>query len=82
MEGGPPVFPPGFTCPAVLWIQLADFAFRIRDSHTAVSYTHLGRVFIGTDDDLARFADRRRRAVRQNEVDIVKRARDAHGRCV
>ena len=20
LEGGPPVFPPGFTCPAVLWI--------------------------------------------------------------
>ena len=38
-----------------------------------------GRALIGTDDDLARFADRRRRAVRQNEVDIVKRARDAHG---
>ena len=36
-------------------------------------------MLIGTDDDLARFADRRRRAVRQNEVDIVKRARDAHG---
>ena len=34
LEGGPPIFPPGFTCPAVLWIQLADFAFRIRDSHT------------------------------------------------
>ena len=33
-EGGPPVFPPGFTCPAVLWIQLADFQFRVRDSHT------------------------------------------------
>ena len=27
------MFPPGFTCPAVLWIQLADFAFRLRDSH-------------------------------------------------
>ena len=34
MEGGPPVFPPGFTCPAVLWIQPADFAFRLRDSHS------------------------------------------------
>ena len=34
MEGGPPVFPPGFTCPAVLWIQLAYLSFRIRDSHT------------------------------------------------
>ena len=33
MEGGPPIFPPGFTCPAVLWIQLADSAFRLRDSH-------------------------------------------------
>ena len=34
LEGGPPVFPPGFTCPAVLWIQLADFTFRLRDSHS------------------------------------------------
>ena len=34
LEGGPPVFPPGFTCPAVLWIQLAVFIFRLRDSHT------------------------------------------------
>ena len=34
MEGGPPVFPPGFTCPAVLRIQLADFTFRIRDYHS------------------------------------------------
>ena len=34
MEGGPPVFPPGFTCPAVLWIQLAELCFRVRDSHT------------------------------------------------
>ena len=28
------MFPPGFTCPAVLWIQPVPFAFRIRDSHT------------------------------------------------
>ena len=34
LEGGPPVFPRDFTCPAVLWIQFASFAFRIRDSHT------------------------------------------------
>ena len=33
MEGGPPIFPPGFTCPAVLWIQLADFSFRLQGSH-------------------------------------------------
>ena len=33
LEGGPPVFPPGFTCPAVLWIQPANFSFRLRDSH-------------------------------------------------
>ena len=37
LEGGPPMFPPGFTCPAVLWIQLAHFTFRIRDSHTVSS---------------------------------------------
>ena len=34
LEGGPPVFPPGFTCPAVLWIQLANAGFRIRDYHS------------------------------------------------
>ena len=33
LEGGPPVFPPGFTCPAVLWIQLADSQFRLHGSH-------------------------------------------------
>ena len=33
MEDGPPVFPPGFTCPAVLWIQMAAQAFRVQDSH-------------------------------------------------
>ena len=27
------MFPPGFTCPAVLWIQLALLSFRLRDSH-------------------------------------------------
>ena len=34
LEDGPPMFPPGFTCPAVLWIQLADSNFRIRDFHS------------------------------------------------
>ncbi len=34
MEGGPPVFPPGFTCPAVLWILPSIVGFRIRDSHS------------------------------------------------
>ena len=33
LEGGPPVFPPGFTCPAVLWIQLTELSFRVRDYH-------------------------------------------------
>ena len=27
------MFPPGFTCPAVLWIQLAALLFRIQDFH-------------------------------------------------
>ena len=27
------MFPPGFTCPAVLWILLVYFAFRLQDSH-------------------------------------------------
>ena len=34
LEGGPPVFPPDYSCPAVLWIQLATLTFRIRDFHT------------------------------------------------
>ena len=34
MEGGPPDFPQGFTCPAVLWIQLDSYPFRLRGSHT------------------------------------------------
>ena len=33
LEGGPPCFPPGFTCPAVLWILLAHSSFRLRGSH-------------------------------------------------
>ena len=33
MEGGPPCFPPGFTCPAVLWMQSAGSAFRLPGSH-------------------------------------------------
>ena len=27
------MFPPGFTCPAVLWIQSQSFCFRLRASH-------------------------------------------------
>ena len=27
------MFPPGFTCPAVLWIPAAAISFRLRDSH-------------------------------------------------
>ena len=34
MEGGPPDFPQGFTCPAVLWIQLNLHPFHLRGSHT------------------------------------------------
>ena len=34
LEDGPPIFPPGFTCPAVLWIQSADSVFHIRDYHS------------------------------------------------
>ena len=33
LEGGPPVFPPGFTCPAVLWIQSDVLTFRLQDFH-------------------------------------------------
>ena len=33
LEGGPPGFPRGFTCPAVLWIRPHSFRFRIQGSH-------------------------------------------------
>ena len=31
MEGGPPDFPPDFSCPVVLWILPAFQIFRVRD---------------------------------------------------
>ena len=33
MEGGPPVFPAGFTCPQVLWIPPPIVTFRVQDYH-------------------------------------------------
>ena len=33
LEGGPPGFPQGFTCPVVLWILLACFQCRLRGYH-------------------------------------------------
>ena len=33
LEGGPPGFPRGFTCPAVLWILLAASVFHLHDCH-------------------------------------------------
>ena len=30
LEGGPPCFPPDFSCPAVLWYRPAGSAFRLR----------------------------------------------------
>ena len=33
MEDGPPIFPRDFTCPAVLWILLADFFFHLHGFH-------------------------------------------------
>ena len=33
MGGGPPGFPPGFTCPMVLWILLRLLEFRLQDFH-------------------------------------------------
>jgi hypothetical protein len=33
LGGGPPGFPPDFSCPAVLWYQLAVFGFRLRGCH-------------------------------------------------
>ena len=34
MGGGPPGFPPGYTCPMVLWILPAPFRLRIRGFHS------------------------------------------------
>ena len=33
MDGGPPCFPRGSSCPAVLWIQTVSLPFRLRGSH-------------------------------------------------
>ena len=33
LGGGPPGFPPDFSCPAVLWYRLADAEFRLRGCH-------------------------------------------------
>ena len=33
LGGGPPGFPPDFSCPAVLWYRLAVFGFRLRVFH-------------------------------------------------
>ena len=33
LEGGPPCFPPDFSCPVVLWILTACFGFRVRGSY-------------------------------------------------
>ena len=41
MDGGPPLFPPGFTCPAVLWIPAISRHFRLRDSHpVSLAFPH------------------------------------------
>ena len=34
MEGGPPVFSAGSTCPQILSLRIGRFRFRLRDSHT------------------------------------------------
>ena len=34
LGGGPPDFPPDFSCPAVLWYRLGIFLFRLRDYHS------------------------------------------------
>ena len=33
MGGGPPGFPPGYTCPMVLWILSCLLRFRLQDYH-------------------------------------------------
>ena len=41
------MFPPGFTCPAVLWIQLAEFAFRLQGSHPLwLAFPHNSTILI------------------------------------
>ena len=38
MRGGPRSFPPGFTCPVVLWCHLSSSSFRVRDCHPLRSH--------------------------------------------
>ena len=41
------MFPPGFTCPAVLWIQLAELAFRLQGSHPLwLAFPHNSTILI------------------------------------
>ena len=41
------MFPPGFTCPAVLWIQPAEFAFRLQGSHPLwLAFPHNSTILI------------------------------------
>ena len=51
MEGGPPCFPRGFTCPAVLWIQSAKHPFRVRGSHpVSPAFQDRSANFVSRDD--------------------------------
>ena len=34
LDGGPPCFPPGSSCPVVLWIPAQHLLFRVRGSHS------------------------------------------------
>ena len=34
LDGGPPCFPPGSSCPVVLWIPAQHSLFRVRGSHS------------------------------------------------
>ena len=34
LDGGPPCFPPGSSCPVVLWIPARSLIFRVRGSHS------------------------------------------------
>ena len=41
------MFPPGFTCPAVLWIQLAELAFRLQGSHPlCLAFPHNSTILV------------------------------------
>ena len=43
LGGGPPCFPPDSSCPAVLWVRLATFGFRVHGSY--ILWLHFPMLF-------------------------------------